>query len=131
MKKLLLTILFVLSIATIALSQSKPILYFCEDYSAKDGEIGVGNTFYPGAFTVMVKSDNIITTDSDVTIQIDKRLSNGKYEYYKSVPFTIPESSYIYFTDKRLTINKVGIYRVFLLDSDSNAIAMGTIEIIK
>ena len=129
MKKLLLSIMFILLTIT-AFSQNKPVMYFCERYDAKLGEINVGTIFYPGYFTVMIKSDNVISDISEVTIQIDMyHIETDTYSYYKSVPFEIPKSKYIYFSDKRLVINDIGIYRVWLLDYDNKGICMAILQI--
>ena len=130
MKKLMLFgILLLLTMAMFP--QAKPVMYFCERYDSKQGEINVGTIFYPGPITVMVKADNVISYNSDVTIQIDRKNGAGEYEYYNSVPFEIPQSSYIYFTDKRLTIDNTGTYRVWLLDHNDKSICMAIVEIVK
>lgn len=130
MKKLMLFgLLLMLSIAIFP--QSKPVMYFCERYDDKLGEIGIGTTFTKGSLTVMVKSNDIISYDANVTIQIDRY--NSKYEeyrYYLSIPFEIPEATYIYFTHKDLVFSHTGFYRVFLLDSNGKVITMATLEII-
>ncbi|WP_337867038.1 hypothetical protein [Ignavibacterium sp.] len=42
---------------TISYAQSQPVLYFCERYDSRKGEVGVSDRFTTGSLTVMVKSD--------------------------------------------------------------------------
>lgn len=133
MKKLFGTILLTLLVITICdvmFAQSKPVMYFCERYDNRQGEIGVSSVFTKGTLTVMVKSNNVISYDSNVTIQIDRYNSrDGEYVYYNSIPFEIPRASYIYFSHKNLRFDRSGFYRVFLLDSNGKTITMATLEI--
>lgn len=134
MKKLfgaILLTLLVITICDVMFAQSKPVMYFCERYDDRQGEIGISSVFYPGYFTIMVKAENNISPTSDVSIQIDKKNSDGTYSFYKIIPFTVKQSNYIYFSDKRLFINDVGTYRVWLIDDRDNVIANSILEIVK
>jgi len=115
-------------------AQNEPVLYFCEKYDSKDGEIGVSDRFTTGYLTVMVKSDYELNLE-DVHIQFDKYNSrNGKFEYYKKFDYTIePEMSYVFFaknSDSDLKFEEPGFYRVFLLDDNDKTVASALIEII-
>lgn len=132
MKKLLGAILLTLLFVVTSFPQSKPVMYFCERYDAQYGEIGVSSAFTKGSLTVMVKSNSVISYDPYVTIQIDRyNPKYDEYRYYASIPFEIPEASYIYFSHKDLRFDHTGFYRVFLLDSNGKTITMATLEIIQ
>ena len=136
MKKLL---LFVLLFAGLGfkieiLAQSQPVLYFCERYDSKKGEIGVSDRFTKGYLTVMVKCDHALDLE-DVHIQFDKyNFRTGEFDYYKKFDYTIDKDmSYVFFAkneDSDLKFEDPGFYRVFLLDDNDNTVASALIEII-
>lgn len=116
-------------------AQSEPVLYFCEKYDDDKGEVGVGDRFYTGPITVMVKSAKALRLD-DVTIQFDRyNESNGKFEYYKKFSYTItPTDKYVFFRtndSSDLRFDNAGFYRVFLLDDKDKTVTSALIEIIK
>lgn len=129
-----LTMFFVSSLVTKTFAQNEPILYFCEKYDSKKGEIGVSDRFTTGYLTVMVKSDNALDLE-DVHIQFDKlNERNKKFEFYKKFDYVIdPDMSYVFFaknSDSDLKFEEPGFYRVFLLDDRYKTIASALIEIV-
>lgn len=139
MKKFAMFILFVFALIfaenTISYAQSQPVLYFCERYDSRKGEIGVSDRFTTGFLTVMVKSDYALNL-SDVAIQYDKyNERTGKFEYYKKFYFTIePDMKYVFFSkneESDMRFDDPGFYRVFLLDEDDRTVASSLIEIIR
>ena len=115
-------------------AQNEPVLYFCEKYDSKKGEIGVSDRFTTGYLTVMVKSDNALGLE-DVHIQFDKlNERNNKFEYYKKFDYVIEsDMSYVFFaknSDSDLKFEEPGFYRVFLLDDRDKTVASALIEII-
>ncbi|GAB4288944.1 MAG: hypothetical protein Kow0098_06570 [Ignavibacteriaceae bacterium] len=116
-------------------AQSEPVLYFCERYDSRDGEIGVADRYTTGYLTVMVKCDYALGLE-DVSIQFDKyNFRNGKFEYYKKFNYVVkPDMKYIYFAkneDSDLKFEDPGFYRVFLLDERDRTVASALIEIIE
>ena len=116
-------------------AQSEPVLYFCEKYDADKGEIGVGDRFYTGPITVVVKSSHALLCD-DVHIQFDRyNESTGKFEFYKKFSYTIsPTDKYVYFrtnSESDLRFDNPGFYRVFLLDHKDKTVASSLIEVIR
>jgi hypothetical protein len=115
-------------------AQSEPVLYFCERYDSRDGEIGVSDRFTTGYLTVMVKSNYALRL-RDCAIQYDRyNFRNGKFEYYKKFYYEVDrDMDYIFFErndDSDLEFEDPGFYRVFLLDEDDRTIASAIIEII-
>ena len=139
MKRLTLLILFVFALMftvnTISYAQSQPVLYFCERYDSKKGEVGIGDRFTTGFLTVMVKSDYPLRL-TDCAIQYDKyNERTGKFEIYKKFYFTIkPDMKYVFFSKNEksdMRFDDPGFYRVFLLDEDDRTVASSLIEIIR
>ncbi|WP_337872795.1 hypothetical protein [Ignavibacterium sp.] len=139
MKKLAMFILFVFALMfaanTISYAQSQPVLYFCERYDSRKGEVGVSDRFTTGSLTVMVKSDYALNL-TDVAIQYDKyNERTGNFDYYKKFYFTIePDMKYVFFSkneESDLRFDDPGFYRVFLLDEDDKTVASSLIEIIR
>lgn len=131
---LALTTFFSAGLVTKTFAQNEPILYFCEKYDSKRGEIGVSDRFTTGYLTVMVKSDNALDLE-DVHIQFDKlNERNKKFEFYKKFDYVIdPEMSYVFFaknSDSDLKFEEPGLYRVFLLDDRDKTVASALIEIV-
>jgi len=138
MKKLIFTLsflcLFVFGFQNYSSAQSEPVLYFCETYDLDDGEFGVGDRFYSGYLTVMVKCNYALDL-KNVHIQFDKYDPRSKkFEYYKKFDYTVkPDMSYIYFAkndESDMEFEDPGIYRVFLLDNKDKTVASALIEII-
>lgn len=128
------SILFFSVLVTKAFAQNEPVLYFCEKYDSKKGEIGVSDRFTTGYLTVMVKSDNVLNLE-DVNIQFDKFNEHSKkFEFYKKFAYSIdPDMSYVFFaknSDSDLKFEEPGFYRVFLLDDNDKTVASALIEII-
>jgi hypothetical protein len=128
------TTLFFSGLITKAFAQNEPVLYFCEKYDSKKGEIGVSDRFTTGYLTVMVKADNALDLE-DVHIQFDKfNERNKKFEFYKKFDYTIEsDMSYVFFaknSDSDLKFEEPGFYRVFLLDDNDKTVASALIEII-
>lgn len=124
-----LSLFFIFSYTSEVISQSGPVLYFCERYTSA-GEVGISDRFYTGPVTVMLKSDYALGLRS-CSIQFDKYNGYG-FDYYKKVNFDVtPDMSYIYFTDPELRVDTPGIYRCFLLDSRGNNVASALIEFIR
>ncbi len=139
MKKIFLSI-FVLSVfffpglLTTVFAQNEPVLYFCEKYDSKKGEVGVSDRFTTGYLTVMVKSDYELDLE-DVHIQFDRLNERSKkFEFYKKFDYVIePEMSYVFFAkndDSDLKFEEPGFYRVFLLDDNDKTVASALIEIV-
>jgi len=128
-------VIMFINFTSISFSQSEPVLYFCERYDSRDGEINVSDRFTRGAVTVVVKSDYALRLE-DVAIQYDKyNERTGKFEYYKKFYFTItPDMKYVYFTknsESDMKFEDTGFYRVFLLDERDKTVASALIEIIR
>ena len=139
MKKIFLS-MFVLSVfffpglLTTVFAQNEPVLYFCEKYDSKKGEVGVSDRFTTGYLTVMVKSDYELDLE-DVHIQFDRLNERSKkFEFYKKFDYVIePEMSYVFFAkndDSDLKFEEPGFYRVFLLDDNDKTVASALIEIV-
>lgn len=139
MKKVFLTIFvlpvfFLPGLITTVFAQNEPVLYFCEKYDSKKGEVGVSDRFTTGYLTVMVKSDYELDLE-DVHIQFDRLNERSKkFEFYKKFDYVIePEMSYVFFAkndDSDLKFEEPGFYRVFLLDDNDKTVASALIEIV-
>jgi len=117
-----------------AIAQNEPILYFCERYDSRDGEVGVSDRFTTGHLTVMVKCDYELNL-TDVSIQFDKyNFRNGKFEFYKNFDYSIdPDMKYVFFSkndESDMSFDDAGFYRVFLLDKRDKTVASAVVEII-
>jgi hypothetical protein len=126
--------IFSLSSITTVLAQNEPVLYFCEEYNSKKGEVGVSDRFTTGYLTVMVKSDYELGLE-DVHIQFDRLNERSKkFEFYKKFDYVIdPEMSYVFFaknSESDLKFEESGFYRVFLLDDNDKTVASALIEIV-
>lgn len=139
MKRFAFFILFVFALMftanTISYAQSQPVLYFCEKYDSRKGEVGVSDRFTTGFLTVMVKCDYPLNL-SDCAIQYDKyNERTRKFEYYKKFYFSIePDMKYVFFSkneESDMRFDDPGFYRVFLLDEDDGTVASSLIEIIR
>jgi hypothetical protein len=137
-KRFLLLCVFAVSffpgIINTVFAQNEPVLYFCEKYDSKKGEIGVSDRFTTGYLTVMVKSDYELGLE-DVHIQFDKLDERSKsFEFYKKFDYVIdPEMSYVFFaknSESDLKFEEAGFYRVFLLDDNDRTVASALIEIV-
>ena len=131
---LLLVFVAVSGFKIVAFAQNEPILYFCERYDSKKGEIGVSDRFTTGYLTVVVKCDRALNLD-DVHIQFDKyNFRSGDFEFYKKFDYTIqPDMKYVFFaknSSSDLKFEEPGFYRVFLLDDRDRTVASSLIEII-
>ncbi len=121
--------------SNISFSQSEPVLYFCEKYDSRKGEVNVSDRFTRGAITVVVKCDYALKLE-DVAIQYDRYNDRtGKFEYYKKFYFTVnPDMKYVYFSkndESDMKFEDTGFYRVFLLDDRDKTVASALIEIIR
>ena len=128
------TLLFSSGFISTVFAQNEPVLYFCEKYDSKKGEVGVSDRFTTGYLTVMVKSDDALGLE-DVHIQFDKfKERSKKFEFYKKFDYTIEsDMSYVFFaknSDSDLKFEEPGFYRVFLLDDNDKTVASALIEII-
>jgi len=117
-----------------ALAQSEPVLYFCERYDSKKGEVNVSDRFTKGYLTVMVKCTDELGLE-ECFIQFDKyNERNGEFEFYKKFEYTVePDINYIFFRkndESDMKFEETGFYRVFLLDDNSKTVASALIEII-
>lgn len=139
MKRFALFVLFVFALMfvanTISFAQSQPVLYFCERYDSRKGEVGVSDRFTTGFLTVMVKCDYPLNL-TDCAIQYDKyNERTRKFEYYKKFYFSIePDMKYVFFSkneESDMRFDDPGFYRVFLLDEDDGTVASSLIEIIR
>ena len=131
---LLLVFIAIFGFKIVAFAQNEPILYFCERYDSKKGEIGVSDRFTTGYLTVVVKCDRALNLD-DVHIQFDKyNFRSGDFEFYKKFDYTIqPDMKYVFFaknSSSDLKFEEPGFYRVFLLDDRDRTVASSLIEII-
>ena len=129
-----LSVFFFPGLLTTVFAQNEPVLYFCEKYDSKKGEVGVSDRFTTGYLTVMVKSDYELDLE-DVHIQFDRlNERNKKFEFYKKFDYVIePEMSYVFFAkndDSDLKFEEPGFYRVFLLDDNDKTVASALIEIV-
>lgn len=127
--------LFAFGIGSKALAQSEPVLYFCEKYDNKKGEVNVSDRFTTGYLTVMVKCSHELGL-TDVHIQFDKWDTDKEdFEYYKKFDYTVePDMSYIFFRkndESDMKFDEPGFYRVFLLDDNDKTIASALIEIVE
>lgn len=129
MKKIII-ILFCAILSLISFTQqSGDIMYFAQRADGKK-EYGLSDRFTTGALSVICK---LVTPVSkkEVIVQLDKRNSQtGEYSYYQSYERNIdPTKKYLYFNN--IVFDSPGIYRVFLLDDNSNTITSALIEIIE
>ena len=129
-----LSVFFFPGLLTTVFAQNEPVLYFCEKYDSKKGEVGVSDRFTIGYLTVMVKSDYELDLE-DVHIQFDRLDERSKkFEFYKKFDYVIePEMSYVFFAkndDSDLKFEEPGFYRVFLLDDNDKTVASALIEIV-
>ena len=134
MSMFVLSVFFFPGLLTTVFAQNEPVLYFCEKYDSKKGEVGVSDRFTIGYLTVMVKSDYELDLE-DVHIQFDRlNERNKKFEFYKKFDYVIePEMSYVFFAkndDSDLKFEEPGFYRVFLLDDNDKTVASALIEIV-
>ena len=134
MSMFVLSVFFLPGLLTTVFAQNEPVLYFCEKYDSKKGEVGVSDRFTTGYLTVMVKSDYELDLE-DVHIQFDRlNERNKKFEFYKKFDYVIePEMSYVFFAkndDSDLKFEEPGFYRVFLLDDNDKTVASALIEIV-
>jgi hypothetical protein len=108
-------------------AQSRPIMYFCEKYSDKYGEIGISNKFTVGALTMVIGSE-VPLPASKLQVQYDKyNPSSSSFDYYsKNNIKNVNAKKYF-----DIAFNEPGIYRVFLLSSANKTIASALIEIIR
>ena len=108
-------------------AQSSPIMYFCEKYSDKYGEIGISNKFTVGALTMVIKSEVPLPVGK-LQVQYDKyNPSSSSFDYCsKNDIKSVNAKKYF-----DIAFNEPGIYRVFLLNSANKTIASALIEIIK
>ena len=134
MSMFVLSVFFFPGLLTTVFAQNEPVLYFCEKYDSKKGEVGVSDRFTTGYLTVMVKSDYELDLEN-VHIQFDRLNERSKkFEFYKKFDYVIePEMSYVFFAkndDSDLKFEEPGFYRVFLLDDNDKTVASALIEII-
>jgi hypothetical protein len=134
MSMFVLSVFFFPGLLTTIFAQNEPVLYFCEKYDSKKGEVGVSDRFTTGYLTVMVKSDYELDLE-DVHIQFDRLNERSKqFEFYKKFDYVIePEMSYVFFAkndDSDLKFEEPGFYRVFLLDDNDKTVASALIEIV-
>ena len=138
MKRISLFILFVFAVmfaaSAISYAQSQPVLYFCEKYDSRKGEVGISDRFTTGYLTVMVKCDYALDLE-DCSIQFDLyNPRSKKFEYYKKFDYVVePDMKYIFFAkndESDLKFEDPGFYRVFLLDDRDKTVASALIEII-
>jgi len=134
MSMFVLSVFFFPGLLTTVFAQNEPVLYFCEKYDSKKGEVGVSDRFTIGYLTVMVKSDYELDLE-DVHIQFDRLDERSKkFEFYKKFDYVIePEMSYVFFAkndDSDLKFEEPGFYRVFLLDDNDKTVASALIEIV-
>jgi len=134
MSMFVLSVFFFPGLLTTVFAQNEPVLYFCEKYDSKKGEVGVSDRFTTGYLTVMVKSDYELDLE-DVHIQFDRLNERSKkFEFYKKFDYVIePEMSYVFFAkndDSDLKFEEPGFYRVFLLDDNDKTVASALIEIV-
>ncbi len=129
-----LSVFFLPGLISTVFAQNEPVLYFCEKYDSKKGEVGVSDRFTTGYLTVMVKSDYELGLE-DVHIQFDRLNERSKkFEFYKKFDYTIEsDMSYVFFAkndDSDLKFEEPGFYRVFLLDDNDKTVASALIEIV-
>jgi hypothetical protein len=122
--------IFALFQTTEAISQNKPVLYFCEKYDADRGEIGQSSTFTTGFLTVMVKDDKPLGL-TGVTIQFDKYdIYTETFTFYKKFNYTVtPDMKYIFFAGKDLSFDEAGVFRVYLLDEKGKTVTAAIVII--
>ena len=130
-----LTVIFFSGLVSKTFAQNEPILYFCEKYDSKKGEVGVSDRFTTGYLTVMVKSDYELGLE-DVSIQFDKLNERSKkFEFYKKFDYVIePDMSYVFFSktgENDMSFDEPGFYRVFLLNEDGETVASSLVQIIE
>ena len=109
-------------------SENSGKLYFCEDY-VQDDEVGVSEKFTTGRLTVMVKMTKKIM-DKDVNLKLERIKDDVTKQFVDKIPFTIPETNYIYFKHKKLGFSKPGQYKVTLLGKGDKPIVSGEVTIV-
>jgi hypothetical protein len=136
MKKLIIFFFgVVLFSSNISFAQSEPVLYFCERYDSRRGEVNVSDRFTTGSITVVVKCDYALELE-EVAIQYDRyNERTGEFQYYKKFYFSIqPDMKYVYFTkndESDMQFDDPGFYRVFLLDDKDETVTSALIEIVR
>ncbi len=131
----LFSLVLLFGMQAVSYAQSSPVMFFCERYDSKYGEVGISDRFTTGYLTVMVKANDALGL-TDCHIQFDKYNPDSySFEYYKKYDFTVrPSMKYIYFSKNEnadMKFEDPGIYRVFLLDSRDKTVASALIEIIR
>jgi hypothetical protein len=126
--------LFLFGIKSASYAQSSPVMYFCERYDSKLGEVGISDRFTVGYLTIMVKCDKPMNLNN-VFIEFDKyNTKDNKFEFYKKFNYIIsPDQSYVFFTrneENDLRFEEPGIYRVFLLNDQEETVTSAMIEIV-
>jgi hypothetical protein len=129
---LLLLIMFFLT--ELSHAQTKPLLYFCEQYDPEKGEVGINDRFTPGTLTVMVKAEDSLGLEN-VAIQLDWwDEDKHEYVYYKRFEFIIePDMSYVIFSENDIndmSFDDPGFYRVFLLDENDRTVTSSIVQIV-
>lgn len=125
MKKILLVIFLLIPI--MLLSQSSPIIYFCESYKIGK-EIGISDKFTTGNFYIIVKTSKYLE-NTEFTIHVDKFSERfRKFSYYKTLDVTFNSNQkYFYLWNKDITLDDCGIYRVFLLLRNSKVVVASSL----
>jgi hypothetical protein len=116
-------------------TQTRPLLYFCEEYDPETGEVGINDRFTTGTLTVMVKSEDSLGLE-DVAIQLDWWDEDKKeYVYYKRFEFIIEsDMSYVIFSENEIndmSFDDPGFYRVFLLDENEQTVTSSIVQIVR
>jgi hypothetical protein len=131
MKKIFLSLIMLLGITANINAQSVSLI-ICEKYGTYGPE-GVGTVFTPGYLTVVAYGSSEMYYD-EISIQYDKKGTDGQYYFYKKFTFDFPDGyKTVYFSktgNNNMEFNHTGYYRVFLLDKYGNTIAHTTVSIV-
>jgi hypothetical protein len=126
---------FLFLFADYSYTQTRPLLYFCEEYDPETGEVGINDRFTAGTLTIMVKSADSLGLE-DVAIQLDWwDEDKNEYVYYKRFEFIIePDMSYVIFSENEIndmSFDDPGFYRVFLLDENEQTVTSSIVQIVR
>ena len=114
-------------------SNTQISLYVCEKFSPDSGPIGQSIVFTKGSLTVVATADFNMNFGK-VFVQLDRMGSDGNFYLYKKFRYDWPGNYpivYFYYTsEKDLSFDEPGYYRIFLLNYDNSVLAYTSITIV-
>lgn len=127
MKKVFLLFLLAAAIGAAYAQQVLPVR-FCEQYTERDGAVGLSDIFTPGMITAFAETGRPLMVR---TVKVEVNYFNcktGGFEMYSAMEREVnPREKTIVIND--LNIPEAGVYRVFILYNSDKALATGLVEI--